>query len=69
MTPLCIACYNGHYKVVQVLLDHGVQVDVADKVSDISCIHVKLCKFSHKHVLNIINVYSMKVTLASHLGN
>ena len=45
MTPLCIACYNGRYKVVQVLLDHGVQVDVPDKVSDISCIHVKLCKF------------------------
>ena len=45
MTPLCIACYNGCYKVVQVLLDHGVQVDVLDKVSDISCIHVKLCKF------------------------
>ena len=35
MTPLCIACYNGCYKVVQVLLDHG-QVDVPDKVSDIS---------------------------------
>ena len=49
MTPLCIACYSGCYKVVQVLLDHGVQVDVPDKVSDISCIHVKLCKFSHKY--------------------
>ena len=38
-----IACYKGHYKVVQVLLDHGVQVDVPDKVSDISCICVKFC--------------------------
>ena len=38
-----IACANGHDKVVQALLDHGVQVDIPDKVSDISCIHVKLC--------------------------
>ena len=45
MTPLSIACYNGRYKLVQVLLDHGVQVDVPDKVKYISCIHVKLCKF------------------------
>ena len=42
-TPLSIACANGHDKVVQALLDHGVQVDILDEVSDISCIHVKLC--------------------------
>ena len=42
-TPLYIACSNGHDKVVQALLGHGVLVDVPDKVSDISCIHVKLC--------------------------
>ena len=42
-TPLYIACASGHDKVVQALLDHGVQVDIPDKVSDISCIHVKLC--------------------------
>ena len=42
-TPLYKACSNGQDKVVQALLDHGVQVDVPDKVSDISCIHFKLC--------------------------
>ena len=42
-TPLYKACSNGHDKVVQVLLDHGVQVDVPDMVRNISCIHVKLC--------------------------
>ena len=34
-TPLYIACYHGCDKVIQVLLDHGVKVDVPDKVSDI----------------------------------
>ena len=42
-TSLYKACTNGHDKVVQALLDHGVQVDIPDEVSDISCIHVKLC--------------------------
>ena len=42
-TPLYIACYRGHDKVVQVLLEHGVEMDVPDEVSDISCTHVKLC--------------------------
>ena len=42
-TPLYIACTNGRDKVVQALLDHGVLVDIPDEVSDISCIHVKLC--------------------------
>ena len=36
------ACLNDHDIVVQVLLNHGVQVDIPDEVSDISCIHVKL---------------------------
>ena len=39
-TPLYMACYNGHDKVVQALLNHCVEVDVQDEVSDISCIHV-----------------------------
>ena len=38
-----IACSNGHDKVVQILLDHGAQVDVPENVSNISCITVKLC--------------------------
>ena len=42
-SPLYVACRNGHDKVVQALLDHGVQVDVQDQVSDISCNLVKLC--------------------------
>ena len=42
-TPLYLACFNGYDKVVQTLLGHGVQVDVPDKVSDISCSLVKLC--------------------------
>ena len=41
-TPLYRACYNGHDIVVQVLLNHGVQVDIPDEVSEISCIHVML---------------------------
>ena len=32
-SPLYIACANGHDKVVQALLDHGVQVDIPDKDS------------------------------------
>ena len=40
MSPLYIACYNGCYKVVQVLLNHGVQVNVPDKVNNIWYIHV-----------------------------
>ena len=42
-TPLYIACANAHDRVVQALLDHGVEVDIPKEVSDISCIHVKLC--------------------------
>ena len=42
-TLLYKACANGHDKVVQALLDHGVQVDIPDKVSDILCINFKLC--------------------------
>ena len=42
-TPLYTACSNGHDKVVKALLDHGVRVDVLDKVSDISCSFVQLC--------------------------
>ena len=33
-TPLYKASSNGHDKVVKALLDHGVQVDIPDKVSD-----------------------------------
>ena len=37
-----IACYQINNGVVQVILDHGVQVDVPNKVSDILCIHIEL---------------------------
>ena len=37
-----LACSNGHDKVVQVLLDHGVEVDVQEEVSNISFVHFKL---------------------------
>ena len=40
MTPLYVACDTGHDKIVQLLLDHGVQVDIPDEVSDHSCIHI-----------------------------
>ena len=42
-TLLYIACANGHDRIVQELLHQGVQVDIPDKVSYISRIHVKLC--------------------------
>ena len=42
-TPLYTACSISHYKIVQALLNHGVEIDVQDTISDISCIHVKLC--------------------------
>ena len=42
-TPLYRACTEGHDKIIQALLNHGAQVDVRKEVSDISCIHVKLC--------------------------
>ena len=42
-TSLYTACSNGHDIVVQASLNHGVQVDVPNKVSDISCGLVKLC--------------------------
>ena len=44
MTQIGTMGYNGHDKVVQVFLDHGVQVDVSDNVSNISCNLFKLCK-------------------------
>ena len=49
MTPLYVTCDKGHDKIVQLLLDHGAQVDIADEVSDIFCIDVivvKLCNTS-----------------------
>ena len=40
MTPLHVAYFDGHDKLVQVLLDHGVQVCVQSKVSNISFAHL-----------------------------
>ena len=37
-------CDKGHDKIVQLLPDHGVPVDIAYEINDISCIRVvKLC--------------------------
>ena len=49
-----MACYNGHHKVVQVLLDHGVQVGIRNKVSDISCIRVKLCSTTEVNKASLV---------------
>ena len=65
MTQIGTMGYNGHDKVVQVFLDHDVQVDVSDKVSNISCNLFKLCKHWYVHVLDIINVYTMEVKTVS----
>ena len=55
MTPLYVACDKGHYKIVLLLLDHGVQVDIPDEVSDISCIHVvKLCNTTKINKANLV---------------
>ena len=40
MTPLYVACDKGHDKIVKLLLDHGVLVDIPDEVSDLSCIQL-----------------------------
>ena len=48
-TPLFIACYNGHDKVVQLLLDHDVHIDVPDEVSN----HI----FIHLHVLSSLSIF------------
>ena len=49
---LYIACEHNYNKVVQVLLDHGVQMNIPNKVSDISCIHVKL--FNTQKVMKLL---------------
>lgn len=65
MTSLHITYYKGHDEVVQVFLGHGAQVDVPDKVSNMSCIQYKLCKHCHVHVLNIVDVFTMEVKIIS----
>ena len=47
-TLLYKACANGNDKIVQALLDHGVQVDIPDKVSDI---HVFMLSYVTKQKL------------------
>ena len=47
-TLLYKACANGHDKVVQALLDHGVQLDIIDEVSDI---HVFMLSYVTKQKL------------------
>ena len=60
-----IACSKGHDKVVQVLLDHGVQVNVQDKVSDISCIHVKWCNTAEGNNATLAIKTQMNVIICS----
>ena len=54
MTPLHVACSNGHDKVVQVLLDHGVQVNVQGKVSNISFVHFKLSRTTEINKVTLV---------------
>ena len=62
-TPLYTACSNGHDKIVQALLDHGVQVDVQDEVSDISCIHVKLCNTTEFNEATLVKQENNKTNI------
>ena len=41
LTPLTIACVNGHIRCAQTLIEHGAIIDIVDKVCQCSYMNFK----------------------------